>query len=184
MTRKTFAFTALALVLAATNAFADTRSKEDKIRRLATMGGAPSRLDEEVATVLATGRKTRDQMMSQVKLNLDVPPAFQTKFDYANKKFMDALQPPWSTFEVIDMFVKAYSPMVSEEDVDAALAYVTSAAGQHNAAAQAEAANQIGAMVAARSGNRVQQAMQSYTADLRSLVQECNCARKAAPAKK
>jgi hypothetical protein len=184
MTRKTIAFTALAFALAATNAFADARSKEDKIRRLATLGGATTRLDEEVAQVLATGRKTQDQMMSQVNANLDVPGAFRPKFDQANKKFNDALQPQWTTFDVIDIFVKAYSPMVSEEDVDAAIAYLSSGAGQRNAAAQLEAATQIAAMVAARSGNRTQQAMQTYVTELRALIQECNCARKAAPAKK
>jgi hypothetical protein len=174
---------ALAFALAATSAFADSKSKEDKIRRLATLGGITSRLDEEVAQVLARGRQTQDQMMSQVNANLDVPGAFRPKFDAANKKFIDALQPQWSTFDVIEIFVKAYSPMVSEDDVDAALAYLTSGAGQRNAAAQAEAANQIAAMVAARSGNRAQQAMQTYVTELRSLVQQCNCNRKAPAAK-
>ena len=183
MTRKTIAWATLALVLAASSAFADTKSKEDKIRRLATLGGATTRLDEEVAQVLAKGRQMQDQMMSQVSANLDVPGAFRPKFEQANKKFMDALQPQWSTFEVIEIFVKAYSPLVSEEDVDAAIAYLTSQAGQHNAAAQGEAAGQIATMVAARAGNRTQEAMQTYVAELRSLIQQCNCNRKA-PAKK
>ncbi len=173
----------LAVVLATAPAFADNKSKEDKIRRLATLGGVTNRLDEEVAAVLARGRQTQDGMMSQVNTNLDVPGAFRPKFDAANKKFMSALQPQWTTFEVIDTFVKAYSPLVSEDDVDAALAYLTSGAGQHNAAAQAEAAGQIAALVAARSGNRVQEAMQAYVTELRALIQQCNCQRKAAPAK-
>ncbi len=175
---------ALALALAASSAFADAKSKEDKIRRLATLGGVTNRLDEEVAGVLAKGRQTQDQMMAQVNANLDVPGAFRPKFDQANKKFMNALQPQWTTFEIIDAFVKAYSPLVSEEDVDAAIAYQTSGAGQRNAMAQAEAATQIAALVSARAGNRVQQAMQDYVAELRTLVQQCNCNRKAAaPAK-
>ena len=80
-------FAALALALFAAPAFADNRSKEDKIRRLATLGGITSRLDEDVAQVLAAGRKNRDDMMAQVNANLDVPPAFRPKFDaaYARK---------------------------------------------------------------------------------------------------
>ncbi len=180
-----FALLTIGLALAAAPALADNKSKEDKIRRLATMGGITSRLDDEVAMVLSTGRKTREQMMAQVNGNLDVPPSFRPKFDAANKKFMDAIQPQWTTFEVIDVFVRAYSPIVSEEDVDAALAYLTSGAGQRNAQAQNEAATQIAALVSARSGNRVADAMQTYVAELRSLVQQCNCAKKpAAPAKK
>jgi hypothetical protein len=174
----------IALALAASSAFADNRSKEDKIRRLATLGGITTRLDEEVAQVLSNGRRTEEQMMAQVNANLDVPGSFRPKFDQANKKFMDALQPQWTTFEVIDVFVRAYSPMVSEEDADAALAYLTSAAGKRNAAAQTEAANQIAAMVAAKSGNRGPEAAQAYVAELRSLVQECNCQKKAAAPKK
>ncbi|HEY2629337.1 MAG TPA: hypothetical protein VGI57_09425 [Usitatibacter sp.] len=181
MNLRSIAFAAIAFALAATNAFADTKSKEDKIRRLATLGGITTRLDEEVAQVLARGRQTQDQMMTQVNANLEVPGTFRPKFDQANKKFIDALQPQWTTFEVIEIFVKAYSPLVSEEDVDAALAYLTSGAGQRNAAAQAEAASQIAAMVAARSSNRAQQAMQTYVSELRALVQQCNCNRKAAP---
>lgn len=184
MTRKSIAFAALALALAASTAFADSKSKEDKIRTLATLGGMTTRLDEDVAQVLSSGRKTQEQMMAQVNSNLEVPGSFRPKFDQANRKFMDALQPQWTTFEIIDVFVRAYSPMVSEEDVDKAIAYLTSDAGKRNAAAQLEAANQIGTLVAARSGNRVPQAMQAYVAELRSLIQECNCARKAAaPAK-
>jgi hypothetical protein len=174
----------LALPLAAPSAFADAKSKEDKIRRLATMGGITSRLDEEVAQVLAAGRKNEQDMMAQVNANLDVPASFRPKFDAANKKFMDALAPPWTTFEVIDVFVKSYSPLVSEEDVDAALAYLNSDAAKRNGAAQAEAANQIAALVQSRSGNRIPQAVQSYRADLTALVQQCNCPKKAAPAKK
>jgi len=92
---------------------------------------------------------------------------------------MASLQPRWTTFEVIDVFVRAYSPMVSEDDVDAALAYLTSGAGSRNAAAQAEAANQIGAFVAARSGDQTQKAMQAYVTEIRGLIHDCNCARKA-----
>ncbi len=182
MTTQRFCIAVLALVLAAAPAFADTKSKEDKIRKLATLGGITSRLDEEVARVLAQGRETQNQMMAQVNPNLDVPGTFRPKFDQANKKFMAALQPQWTTFEIIDTFVKAYMPLVSEDDVDAAIAYLTSGAGQRNATAQVEAASQIAALVASRSGNRVQQAMQDYTTELRALIQQCNCARKA-PAK-
>jgi len=179
MKRKLACFAALALAVAASSALADNKSKEDKIRRLATMGGITTRLDEEMAQVLSTGRKAEEGMMAQVNANLDVPAAFRPKFDQANKKFMDALQPPFSTFEVIDVFARAYAPMVSEEDVDAALAYAQSAAGQRNAAAQNEATNQIAAFVAGRTGNRVPQAMQAYVAELRALVSECKCQKKA-----
>ena len=174
---------ALSLILAASPVLADDKTKQDKIRKLATLGDVTARLDEGLAQVLASGRQTQEQMMTQVDTNLDVPASFRPKFDQANKKFMAALQPPWNTFEIIDLFVKAYTPMVSEQDVDAALAYLTSDAGKRNAAAQAEASNQIAALVVARSGDRVPRAMQSYVTDLRALIQECNCAKKA-PASK
>jgi hypothetical protein len=185
MIRKPIAFLALAFALAASPAFADSKSKADKIRKLAMQGGLTTRLDEDVAQVLARGRQTQEGMMSQVNTNLDVPGSFRPRFDQANQKFIDALQPQWTTFEIIEVFVKAYSPMVSEEDVDAALAYTGSEAGKRNAAALAEAANQIATLVAARSSNRVQQAMQDYVAELRSAIADCNCPRKpdAAPKK-
>ncbi|MFZ3321985.1 MAG: hypothetical protein WA190_06400 [Usitatibacter sp.] len=184
MNRKSFALAALALALAASPAFADNKTKEEKIRKIATLGGITSRLDEAVGQVLNQGRQTESEMMSQVNANLDVPPSFRPKFDEANRKFMNALAPTWTTFEIIDVFVKAYSPLVSEEDVDAALAYLTSGAGSRNAAAQTEAASQIAALVATRSGNRVPQAAQAYVAEMRSLVQQCNCVKRTtAPAK-
>ena len=181
-THASIALAALAIALAASPAYADGKTKEEKIRKLATLGGVTTRLDEALGQILASGRRTEEDAMSQVNANLDVPPSFRPKFDEANKRFMGALQPQWTTFEIIDVFVKAYSPMVSEEDVDAALAYLTSGAGTRNAAAQAEAASQIAALVSARSRNNVPQAVQAYITEVRSLIKECNCARKA-PAK-
>ena len=181
---RSFAFLALAFALAIPHAFADAKSKADKIRKIATLGGITNRLDEDVGQVLARGRQTQEGMMSQVEKNLDVPGSFRPRFDAANKKFMDALQPQWTTFEIVEVFVKAYSPLVSEEDVDAALAYIGSEAGKHNAAALSEAGNQIAALVSARAGNRVQQAMQDYVTELRSVIAECNCAKKPAGASK
>jgi len=179
MTRKLAAF---ALCLAATATFADQGSKEIKIRKIATEEGVVTRLDEAVAQTLALGQQTRDQAMAQVNANLDVPAAFRPRFDQANAAFMKALQPQWTSFEIVEIFVKAYAPLVSEQDVDAALAYVSSDAGRRNAAAAREAAAQIASVTAARSGNRLQQAVESYMAEMRNAVRDCNCAR-AAPAK-
>ena len=174
------AIAALAVLTFATStAYADAKSKEEKLRKLATLGGMTTQLDEAMGQILAQGRRTEQDAMAQVNAHLDVPPPFQPKFDEANKRFMAALQPKWTTFEVIDVFVRAYSPMVSEEDVDAALAYVTSGAGTRNAAAQAEAASQIGSFIAARSGDQTQKAMQAYVTEIRGLIRDCNCAKKA-----
>jgi hypothetical protein len=181
MNRTSLAFVALAIALATSNAFADAKSKEDKIRRLATMGGITSRLDEQVGQVLSDGRKTEDSAMAQINANLDVPASFRPKFDEANKRLTAAIQPQWTTFEVIDLFTRAYSPMVSEEDVDAQIAFQNSDVGKRNAAALQEATNQIAAMIAARSGNRVQVAVQAYITEMRSLIAQCNCAKKAPP---
>jgi len=176
------ALAAAALLIAASAACADNKTKEEKIRKLATLGGLATQIDEAMGQILVQGRRTEQDAMSQVNARLDVPPAFRPKFDEANKRFMAALQPRWTTFEVIDVFVRAYSPMVSEDDVDAALAYLTSGAGTRNAAAQAEAASQIGAFIAARSGDQSQRAMNAYVTEVRGLIAECNCARKAAAA--
>ena len=174
------AITALASITLSAPAFADNASKEAKLRKLATLGGIATRIDEEVAQALAQARQTEQQMMSQVNSQLDPSPAFQARFDAVNKKFIDALQPQWTTFEIIEVYVKAYAPMVSEEDVDAALAYVGSDAGRRNAEADKEAARQIAALVNSRMGDRVPLAIRAYMAEMQATARECNCPRKPA----
>ena len=118
--------------------------------------------------------------MAQVNGALDPPAPFRLRFDTANRKFMDALQPQWTTFEIIDIYVKTYLPMVSEDDIDAALNYMGSDAGRRIAEAEKEAASQIASLVSARMGNRVPQAMRDYVAEMQAAARECNCPRKPA----
>lgn len=169
----------LACALACTAAFADAASKDAKVRKLAELEGLAGMFGEQFGQAQQQAQRASDQMLQQAFAQYDFPPELRQRVEAAAHRFTDSFGMQWSTAELVDNYVRSYSAKVSEEDVDAAIAYLETPAGKHNFEASREAARELGSIMQRRMYAQMQNGAATFFEEVRTAARECNCRRPA-----
>jgi len=172
---------ALACALACTTAFADAASKEAKVRQLAELQGLTAMFNEQFNQAQQQAQHASEQMLQTASQQYDFPPAMQQRITAAAHRFADSFAMQWSTQEMVENYIRAYSAKVSEEDVDAAIAYLQTPAGKRNFEASRDAARELGGIMQRRMYTQMQNGAAAFFEEVRAAGRECNCARRPQP---
>ncbi|HUL96408.1 MAG TPA: DUF2059 domain-containing protein [Usitatibacter sp.] len=169
---------ALACALACTAAFADAASKDAKVHKLAELEGLTAMFTEQFGQAQQQAQRASDQMLQQAFNNYDFPPELRQRVEAAAHRFTDSFGMQWSAQELVDNYVRSYSAKVSEEDVDAAIAYLETPSGRRNFEASREAARELGSIMQRRMYAQMQNGAATFFEEVRNAARECNCARR------
>ena len=166
-----------ACALACTTAFADAASKEAKVRKLAELQGLTAMFTEQFNQAQQQAQRASDQMLQTASQQYDFPPALQQRVEAAAHRFSDSFGMQWSSQELVENYIRAYSAKVSEEDVDVAIAYLETPAGMRNFQASRDAARDLGSIMQRRMYTQMQNGAATFFEEVRNAGRECNCAR-------
>ncbi len=172
---------ALACALACTTAFADAASKEAKVRQLAELQGLTPMFNEQFNQAQQQAQRASDQMLAQASQQYDFPPAMQQRIQAAAHRFADSFGMQWSSQEMVENYIRSYSAKVSEEDVDAAIAYLQTPSGKRNFDASRDTARELGGIIQRRMYTQMQNGTAAFFEEVRAAGRECNCARRGQP---
>ena len=165
-------------------AFADDASKAAKIAELVRLQGLEPQIASVMARSRAEGERTATAMVAQMGQGFELPPEMTAKLQVIQTRFMKSLDPAFTPADVVRIWADNYTAQVSEPDVDAAIAYYGSPAGQREVAASKYAANEMSTFFQSRMAAQMKGATDRFITDLKDAMRDCTtCTRKAdAPA--
>jgi hypothetical protein len=161
------------LTLFALSATADDRTA--KIKALMDAQGLVEMWDQQMQLGKQQGRQQALQMLDQMLTSLVPTPELNARFRQAFDTFMEALEPPWTAREIVDVWAGKYGSRFSDQELDSLVAYYTSPLGKKDVAATQAAMPEFMAHFTELAKPIMEKATQTYVESLQKAVRDCNC---------
>ena len=171
----------LGVVLVCSSAYAADR--EDKIKTLMEAQGLLITIEQQLDLARVQNKEQAERFMDQVMSQLDPSPEFQSRFEDAFNKFIKAVEMPWGTDEIVEVWAKYYGEKFTDEELDQLIEFYSSKLGQKDAVASREALVQFNNHFVEVGKPIADKAAQEYIKDLQTIAKECKCKRSRQSAK-
>ena len=171
----------LGVVLVCSSAYAADR--EDKIKTLMEAQGLLITIEQQLDLARVQNKEQAERFMDQVMSQLDPSPEFRSRFEDAFNKFIKAVEMPWGTDEIVEVWAKYYGEKFTDEELDQLIEFYSSKLGQKDAVASREALVQFNNHFVEVGKPIADKAAQEYIKDLQTIAKECKCKRSRQSAK-
>ena len=165
----------LASLILAFSASTMAMDRSEKIRDLMEAQGLNATFDQMLQSGQEQGRDQANQMLAQLMAGLSPPDEFRAKFQAAVSQFLDDLQPPWGSKEIVEVWSQFYGPYFTDKELDQLLAFYTSPLAQKEVVSSRRALVELTASFQAKYKPILDHATATYIQSLQSIVLECKC---------
>lgn len=154
---------------------ASASERTEKIQVLMDAQGLTQTFEQQMTAGREQTKMQADQMLQQIMNGLRPNPEFEEKFKVAYLDFVEAMQAPWSSSEVVKVWAKYYGSRFTDSELDQLIAHYRSPLGQKEVIAGREAMAQFSAEFRERYQPIQQGATQAFIERIQQIVRECNC---------
>jgi hypothetical protein len=116
-------------------------------------------------------------MLEQLMKGINPPPVYQRKLQDASARFMQALQPPWTAAEIVDVWAQYYGQAFTDAELDSLIAFYKSPLAQKEVVVGRQAMDKLSTHFQAKYKPIMESAISAYVHDLQAIAKECNCRR-------
>lgn len=168
-------FLILGVVLVCSSTYAADR--DDKIKTLMEAQGLLVTIEQQLDSARVQNKEQAEIFMDQVMSQLNPSPEFQSRFEDAFNRFIKAVEIPWATDKIVEVWGKYYGKKFTDEELDQLIDFYSSRLGQKDAVASREALVQFNNYFVEVGKPIADKAAQEYIKDLQLIAKECNCRR-------
>lgn len=166
---------AIILMTFALGAQATEEERSAKVIKLLETQGMQATFDDQMRVREEYRKRSVQVMVDETLKRLKPNAVFRKKFNVAAMELFEALQPPWSSQEVVDIWAGIYGSKFSDEELDQLLAFYSSPVAQKEVYAGRESLMEFSQYLQMQYRPVEQRAVQQYVARMQLLRKECRC---------
>jgi hypothetical protein len=151
--------------------------RSEKIRGLMEAQGLNTTFEQMLQSGREQGRSQANQMLAQLMSGLNPPDEIKAKLQVALTKFMDDVEPPWGSKEIVEIWSQFYGTSFTDDELDQLLAFYTSTLAQKEVVSSRRALGEFMAALQKKNKLVLENANATYLMNLQSIVRECKCAK-------
>jgi hypothetical protein len=163
------------LMTFALSAHAADPERSAKVLKLLDVQGVQATFEDQMRVREEYRKRSVQVMVDETLKRLKPNAVFRKKFNAAAMELFEALQPPWASQEVVDIWAGIYGSKYTEEELDLLLAFYSSPVAQKEVNAGRESLMEFSQYLQMQYRPVEQKAVQQYVARMQLLGKECRC---------
>lgn len=172
---------ALLIFAAAISGTSMASDRTDKIKAIMQAQGLAETLDQQISSARTASRQQGAQVLDQTLKGinplkgLNPPDKILGDFAKAADEFIENIQPPWSTQEIVDIWSELYGAQFSDAELDQLLAHYLSPLGQKEVLVSRQAVIEFSQSFRSKYKPIAEAATAAYIKRLRAIIDDCKC---------
>lgn len=146
-----------------------------KVLKLLEVQGMQSIFEDQMRVREEYRKRSVQVMVDETLKRLKPNAGFRKKFNAAAMELFNALQPPWSNQEVVDIWAGIYGSKFSDQELDLLLEFYSSPVAQKETSVGRESLIEFSQYLQMQYMPVEQKAVQQYVARMQQLGKECHC---------
>jgi hypothetical protein len=154
---------------------AQASDRTEKVKALMEAQGLAALFEGQKKAGEEAGMKQAEEMASKMLEGLSPPEEIKIKFKEAMLQFIESLKSPFSGSQIVEKWAELYGARFSEDELDQLLVFYTSPLAQKEVMVTREALPQLAAGLQGAYKPILDEAVTTYVARLKKIIEECNC---------